>query len=182
MKKAIFVVCLLMATMFAAAQTLTKSGESYLYEGDLISQEEMVSMLQLKCPVAYEQFLTGQKLQHIGRGLWIAGIPTTITGLGMMVGGIVLIAKNGQFNPNQQYDQTRDRRFDLAGGLLCGFGALVFGTGISLELANIPLQIVGAHKRNTAYEEYNEKCGATEESISLNLQTSSDGLGLALRF
>ncbi len=168
MRKAIILVCVLMATMFASAQTLTKSGEAYLYEGNLISQEEMVNMLQLKCPVAYEQFLTGQKLQKIGRGLWIAGIPTTITGLGMMVGGIVLMAKDQQVN--------------LAGGLLVGFGAPIFATGISLELANIPLQIVGKHKRNTAYQEYNEKCNAPEENLSLNLQTNSNGLGLALRF
>ena len=166
MKKAIFVVCLLMATMFAAAQTLTKSGEAYLYEGNLISQEEMVSMLQLKCPVAYEQFLTGQKLQRIGRGLWIAGIPTSVAGLGMIAGGIVAF-----YNKN-----------NLAGGLLVGFGAPIFATGISLELANIPLQIVGKHKRNTAYQEYNEKCNAPEETLSLNLQTTSDGLGLAVRF
>jgi len=168
MKKSLFALCLLMVSVFAAAQTLTKSGEAYLYNGELISEEEMVSMLQLKCPVAYEQFLTGQKLQKVGRGLWIAGIPTTVTGLGMMVGGIVLMAK--------------DQKVNLAGGLLVGFGAPIFATGISLELANIPLQIVGKHKRNTAYQEYNEKCFQPEENLSLNLQTSSNGIGLALKF
>ena len=167
MKKSILLIGLLMAAMFTSAQTLTKSGEAYLYEGDLISEQEMVSMLQLKCPVAYEQYLTGQKLQKIGRGLWIAGIPTTVTGIGMIVGGAIALYNH----------------YDLAGGLLIGFGAPVVATGISLELANIPLQIVGKHKRNTAYEEYNEKCYPTPSgTLSLNLQSTSDGVGLALRF
>ena len=166
MKKSIILIGLLMAAMFASAQMLTKSGESYLYEGGLISEPEMVSMLQLKCPVAYEQYLTGQKLQRIGRGLWIAGIPTTATGLGMIVGGAIALYNH----------------YDLAGGLLIGFGASVVGAGITMELANIPLQIVGHHKCNTAYEEYNEKCNRPAETISLNLQTTSDGIGLALRF
>ncbi len=50
--------------------------------------------------------------------------------------------------------------------------------------AGVPLVCVGYHKKNNAYKKYNEYCAPkqTASSVSLNLQSSKDGIGLALRF
>ena len=97
----------------------------------------------------------------------------------MMVGGIIMYYKNDPSYNNYDPMYYHDGLTDVL--LLC-FGALIASAGISMEVANIPLQIVGKHKRSTAYEEYNEKCNHPSDHISFNLQTTSNGLGLALKF
>ena len=58
---------------------------------------------------------------------------------------------------------------------LCGIGGAVF-------ISSIPLLSVGYHKRNRAFKSIDNSLGNFDFEISLNLQASQNGIGLALNF
>ena len=58
---------------------------------------------------------------------------------------------------------------------LCGIGGAAF-------ISSIPLLSVGYHKRNRAFKSIDNSFGNFDFEISLNLQASQNGIGLALNF
>lgn len=58
---------------------------------------------------------------------------------------------------------------------LCGIGGAAF-------ISSIPLLSVGYYKRNRAFKSIDNSLGNFDFEISLNLQTSQNGIGLALSF
>lgn len=57
---------------------------------------------------------------------------------------------------------------------------MIVGGGITL--ASIPCLAVGQVRRKAAMNMYNEKCGSDQPILSFSLQTSSNGLGIAMQF
>ena len=68
-------------------------------------------------------------------------------------------------------------------------GIILMAAGGALTVASIPMLSVGQHRRKNSHEVYNacyleqQHISAPQEpQVSLNLQVSSNGLGMALRF
>ncbi|MBE6319790.1 MAG: hypothetical protein E7075_02375 [Bacteroidales bacterium] len=60
-------------------------------------------------------------------------------------------------------------------------GIVLVSSGGGVALASIPILSVGYNKKNKVYSDFNEE-KAIKPDLSLNLQTSHNGIGLALNF
>ena len=108
------------------------------------------------CVPAYQQFQTGKKLSKAG--WWTMGAGGVIA----FVGGMCFIGSDGAY---------------VTGVCLAPMGAGVFGIGGFLVWA-------GYSKMNNAYKRYNDNCSPDKKTsyVSFNLQSSANGLGLAIHF
>ena len=59
--------------------------------------------------------------------------------------------------------------------------AKLLGAGSGLFVASIPCIVVGTVKRNNSYELYNQTC-ARQTALEFGIQTSQNGVGLAMKF
>lgn len=110
--------------------------------------------------------------------LWKTGWGLFGAGLGLSVGGSVLWLTNANFGgalPPSEYKGTK-----RAAACDTGFAIMIIGCG--MEIASIPCLAVGQVRRKAASKLYNEKCGSDQPVLSFSLQTSSNGLGLAMQF
>ena len=110
--------------------------------------------------------------------LWKTGWGLFGAGLGLSVGGSVLWLTNANFGgalPPSEYNGTK-----RAAACDAGFAIMIIGCG--MEIASIPWLAVGQVRRKAAAKLYNEKCGSDQPILSFSLQTSSNGLGLAMHF
>lgn len=116
------------------------------------------------CIPAYQQFQTGKILSKAG--WWGMGAGGVIA----FVGGMCFIAYR-DMNGNLNWDAA------TAGCVLAPIGAGVFVLGGSFVWA-------GYSKMNNAYKRYNENCSLDKKTsyVSFNLQSSANGLGLAIHF
>lgn len=108
------------------------------------------------CIPAYQQFQTGKILSKAG--WWVMGAGGVIA----FVGGMCFIGEDWE---------------TTAGLVLAPMGAGVFVLGGSFVWA-------GYSKMNNAYKRYNENCSPDKKPsyVSFNLQSSANGLGLAIHF
>ena len=110
--------------------------------------------------------------------LWKTGWGLFGAGLGLSVGGSVLWLTNANFGgalPPSEYKGTK-----RAAACDTGFAIMIIGCG--MEIASIPCLAVGQVRRKAAAKLYNEKCGSDQPVLSFSLQTSSNGLGIAMQF
>ncbi len=130
----------------------------YKIGGQWVNRKEYYNFINNKnCIPAYQQFQTGKKLSKAG--WWMMGAGGVIA----FVGGMFFISKE----PDAA----------TAGCVLAPMGAGVFGIGGSLVWA-------GYSKMNNAYKRYNDNCSPDKKTsyVSFNLQSSANGLGLAIHF
>ena len=132
----------------------------YKIGGQWVNRKEYYNFIinNKNCIPAYQQFQTGKKLTKAG--WWTMGAGGVIA----FAGGMFLIF--GYENPA-----------DVAGLCLAPMGAGVFIIGSSCVWA-------GYSKMNNAYKRYNENCSPDKKPsyVSFNLQSSANGLGLAIHF
>ena len=64
---------------------------------------------------------------------------------------------------------------------MCVPGAILLGAGSGLFVASIPCIVVGTVKRNNSYELYNQTC-ARQTALEFGIQTSQNGVGIAMKF
>ena len=109
--------------------------------------------------------------------LWKTGWGLFGAGLGLSVGGSILWLTNANFGalpPSEYYGSPR--------ALACDAGFYIMIIGCGMELASIPCLAVGQVRRKEAANLYNTKCNSDQPILSFSLQTSSNGLGLAMQF
>ena len=137
------------------------SYNEYKIGGQWVNRKDYYNFINNKnCIPAYQQFQTGKKLSKAG--WWTMGAGGVIA----FVGCMCFIGET-----NQNWDA-------VTGGLvLAPMGAGLFGLGGSFVWA-------GYSKMNNAYKKYNENCSPDKKPsyVSLNLQSSANGLGLAIHF
>ena len=108
--------------------------------------------------------------------LWKTGWGLFGAGMGLVLGGGIFAMCN-MYNPEPEplmENNPRVSAFNI------GFYTMIVGGGITL--ASIPCLAVGQVRRKAAMNMYNEKCGSDQPILSFSLQTSSNGLGLAMQF
>ena len=75
--------------------------------------------------------------------------------------------------------------FTLGGGLTCiadlGSGLALLITGLCADIACVPFVVVSMKQNNKAMDIYNRKC-SKKEVATLNLGTTSNGVGLTINF
>ena len=117
-----------------------------------------------RCVPAYQQFQQGLKLEEYGK--W-----TTVAGSGAVLVGTLTLAIGV---PVSDYNDNYSTRFN------CGFAGSVFMIAGGLAaIAGATMWTVGIGKKNNAYKAYNQQCA---EPLTLNVQYTGNGLGLALNF
>lgn len=134
------------------------NNNEYKIGGQWVTRKEYYKFINNRdCVPAYQQFQSGKKCAIAGWSTLGAGV------LFVFIGGMCFISPN--FSG------------EIAGCLLSPIGA-------GLALAGIPLVSVGYYRMNNAYKQYNHHCAPNKgmAQMTLKLQSSSNGLGLALNF
>ena len=143
---------------------IQKFGDSYIlnYQGKPISMDEAayIRFIQQNSPKSWKRYR--QSTQLIGAGWGLFG-----SGLACLAMGIPMWAVEGS------------RRYYGSDMYIAG----VFFTtlGSTTTACSVPLLAVGYYTRKNNYEYYNQTVRYRSQ-FSLNLQSSKDGIGLALRF
>ncbi len=144
------------------------SRKKYSLNGEIMNQKEFVYFLENNCEQAYKQYRKGQQMIGWGAGLFVVGT-------GLFVTGIAMPGSRGWLYYLGNYDYLSYNDYGSAVWL----SMIVIGSGILVS--SIPLMAVGVKNKNTAYRTYNKHCG-TSNIVTLNLQTSRNGIGLSLNF
>ena len=185
------------------ANILTNYGNSYFYAGQEISRREMLDWYaRQNCRAAYDQFLKGSRMATAGwvfLGIGAAMDIGAVTCIGVMINHTNSTNSTNQApalseNPTYTPNPLRPAAIGLT------FGALAF------EAACVPLLVVGYHKMHSSAEIYNMECNTASSWLHSSpesrpyasrksrpyaspysmpywtLQTSGNGLGLALNF
>ena len=129
----------------------------YKYGNKILEGKEYELFLKNNCPDAWKKYRSGQKAVTAGWSLFGSGVALTAVGLtiGFVDRGETSLTYGGY------------------AGILIGVPSAVAGI-ISFS--------VGYKYKANAYKIYNVNCASRQASMSLNLQSSQNGIGLALVF
>ena len=128
------------------------------YNGKTISESEWLALAS--GAGVDETYRKGKTLRRVGTPLWAVGVGCIVAGGATMLAGW----------------QNNTKAPVIIGESIAIFGA-------PLVLVGVPLHCVGAHLKKKSYETFN----ASEHTISatlptINLQSSENGIGIALKF
>lgn len=149
---------------------------AYSYGGTEMDKKAMEQFLRNNCPEAYRKYMSGKTLQKAGWGVLGAG-------LAIAAGGAVMMIVNNHTSYKYYDDYYGSYLYgDKERTSLFRGGVALVALGPSLIVTtSVPLLCVGYYRTNHAHEIFNRQC-ATKEKLTLNLQASQNGLGLALNF
>ncbi len=139
-------------------KTISRMNGEYYEDGKAISRDQYLSLAKKNCPMAYSQYKKGTSILNGGIAMLTIGAPSLAMGI-IVFSGIVPIIPVGITM--------------ITGSALMAFGSTCICIGV-------PLCCVGPYKRKKSVETYNN--GANQRDLSLNLVTSSTGIGLSLNF
>ena len=131
----------------------------YYLDGQRLTNNEFMELIN-NCPESKYYYEKGCKQRKTGRilSIWVP-LGTVVTGA---VIGLIL----------------NSRSFDYIGGG-AATGAVVGGVS---ALASIPFFVKGKHKKENAYQVYNEYCAKPTASLSFGPATNGLGCGVYLNF
>ncbi len=159
-----------------------ESDDAYYMGSMKMDEEQFERFLQRNCTPAYERFRTGVKLKRTGWALFGVGIGMTISGVALVASGVryyKVTSKSTSIEVTEITDPV-NRSLYIPGAIFLSFGSAAL-------TASIPLLCVGIHKKDHAYETYNEQCTNRQayshnNEVRLNLSASHNGLGFSLNF
>ena len=158
--KKIFLVCIGLLLLAG------KSAAQYASYG--MSTAELKQRMALNAPHLYKRYNTGSTLSGIGAGLTLGGVGAMVFGIATADQETVKTGTGTQVN-------------------LSGTGAVIFAGGLVSAIIGTPLWIVGHSQKRNARNNYIRQFGYSDHvpvrpSPYLQLNTSQDGVGLALVF
>jgi len=149
------------------------SSNEYIIGGEWTSRKNYYQYIKdnrLACVPAYQQFNQGHKMTLAGWSLFGAGTAMFGMGLGFFLGV-----------PHDDLSYRLRKNGDYHGELKAGLSFIIIGSAATA--CSVPLLSIGYYKKNNAYKVYNNNCAPKKTTaVTLNLQSSSNGLGLALQF
>ena len=120
------------------------------------------------CAEAWQNYQKADALWKTGWGFFGAGLGFGVAGGILYPIGAFGNGSTPTGNPTSQ------------AAAITGFTFLCVGSG--MVVASVPCLAVGQVRRKAALKEYEENCSAQQPVVSFYLQSSSNGLGLAIRF
>ena len=155
------------------SSVLIKKYDDFYYLGDRrMSEDEYLAFIQTNCQEAWDSYQKGRKLWKTGWGLLGAGAAVLSVGMACVIyGSIQLPQAKPEGSPWYK---------EAYGSLVSG--AVLTPIGAGLCLGSIPCLVVGGLKKNRSHNVYNEVCASRQVVATIKLQSSSNGLGLALNF
>ena len=176
MKKILFLLAalLLTAPMFtnSAQAQLRIDGNDYYYGDKELSNSELLQFYaDQNCQAAYNQFVKGQKSAKAGWALLGIGGGLGIAGGAILASNVIL--QNGS---------TKDMFKLMFNGDLGTAGLVIGLVGTACEIASIPCLVLGYRKQHTSVDVYNVECAKAYNRPYWTIQSSADGIGMAMNF
>ena len=134
--------------------------EEYSYGETQMDKKALQLFLQENSPAAYKKYTQSKKM--ITAGWWMFGGGMSIFCSGMLIMGFT-----------NSYTSTHN--IYVTGAVLTGIGPVFVASAIVI----LP---IGYHRQNHAYELYNYEQKKKQPQLSLGVQASQNGIGLALSF
>lgn len=166
---------------------LTRNGKIYYYHGRPMKEAEMVQLLNDNCKEAYNYYKKQQRIANAGWGLFGTGIGMVILGGGLLGGSGAIDLKD-----YPAYSAERDKLYDKQYALQWSGIAFMCGGAVITGGIGMPMIIAGYAQKRNAHKVYNTWCGYKEleqetsqrdvTPLELRLQSSPNGLGLAISF
>lgn len=162
-----------------------RDGAYFLSTGDekltKMSEEAYLKFIESNCPEAWQSYQKANRMWNIGWRFFGTGIGLEVVGLPVYLVGLRLQRKSEKESSTYGYGMSMAGIIMMAGG------------GVS-TIVSIPLLAVSDHRRKNTQNIYNEcyfeqhvplsSSGIATEgnSVSLHLQATANGLGLAVCF
>ena len=138
--------------------------KEYTYGNMQMDEKAFQKFLQSNNRSAYMTYMKGQKLKTAG--WWVFGSGATLLTIGALTAIVNEFATRDEF----VYYDTLTASY------------VMLSIGATATIVSIPLFGIGARHRNkTAIDIFNEQ-NSTQSQLTLNLQASQNGIGLALNF
>ena len=173
---------------------LNRNHNIYYYHGKPMKRAEMVQFLNENCKEAYDYYRKQQKIEKAGWGIFGAGAGLVLIGGGVL-GGSESYYKNNippMYPINEQNKWLYDKRYHTYKTMQIAGVGIMISSAVAVACVSIPMIIAGNVQKKNAHKVYNTWCGYKEleqetssrenNSVELRLQSSSNGLGLALSF
>lgn len=158
------------ATQNDYQKVLTRSGNTYFYNGNAMNKKEYIEFLQPRCQSAWAKANSGYKTATAGWALLGVGVGLDLAGI---IGVLACSTKTVNDAYNGTYNESN----------LTGVSAFVacYYVGAVCEIACIPTLIVGYTKMHNSVDVYNVSCTAQARPY-WSVQAGQNGIGLALNF
>lgn len=157
------------ATLSDYQKAMTRSGNTYFLNGQVMDKKAYIRFLKTNCPAAWQKANSGYKTATAG---WcLLGI-----GAGLELGGVIgVIATTGSI-----INGTTDDGMTAVNSTLA-LAALYYVGAFSI-VASIPTISVGYAKMHNSVDVYNVACTTAQVRPYWSIQTSNNGIGLAYNF
>lgn len=133
---------------------VTRSGNTYYYQNEVMDKQTYLRFLKQNCSLAYTEANKGLNMANVGWGLFAVG-------LGLDLGVTIGLLAQGGTSP-----------------IVSVFSWI----GSCCEIASIPILAVGYAKMHKSVDIYNMQCTTARNQPYWSIQTSQNGIGLALNF
>jgi hypothetical protein len=135
---------------------ITKDGDTYIMGNQRMNEDQYFEYIKQNCQQAWNSYQTGCKL-------WNNGWTFFGLGTGFLLSGSIF------------YGMQAGTAFSIT-------GAVFMTVGSAFEVASVPCLIVGGIKKYNSHNVYNEECARQTTKVEFGIQTSQNGLGLAMKF
>lgn len=160
----------------ATGLPIVRDDKTYIMGDVRMTEDQYIAFVQQNCQQAYDSYMKGKKLRKTGWALFASGL--SFMGVGSVLYGLGYGLAEPHENKSTGAVTFRDPDLFLGLGIP---GAVLLGAGSALFVASIPCIVVGTVKRNNSHEIYNANC-AQKTALEFGIQTSQNGVGLAMKF
>lgn len=148
--------------------------EEYSYGETEMNKKAYAEFLKSNCLPAYTKYHQGQQMIAAGWSLFGLGLATTTVGA-VLLPGAALASFLWLLSPD------KERRGDVFNTFVVLEASLCIGIGMTIS--SVVLLPIGYKYSKQSVDIFNNQCSPQRQPIAtLNLQTSSDGIGLAITF
>ena len=158
----------------SAYSLVTRDANKYIANGEIMNKRAFMGFLKSRDAIAYKQFRTGYNLSLAGWVLLACGGVTMTVGLcglgfnfGMLMVGHHLLEATGE-------DKDIENKTETFSWILL--------TGMATTVASVVCLGTGYGIMHNTPKIYNENITKRKPVVTFNLQSSRDGLGIAMRF
>ena len=142
---------------------------AYVLGDKRMDKAQYLEFIEQNCEEAFKSYKTGRTLAITGWVLFGVGAYVTLSGSSMFWASNILYWT----------DQFEDYPLVMS---LAGGG--VAAAGLTIVAASIPCVVIGEIKLHTSHKVYNASCAkpAPTASLQFGIQSSQNGIGLAMKF